>query len=153
MGRTACTEPQCLYKGALYLTLTCIPILSSNAILLFDNQPPSVAEVKKVEYLCTFMACSKLKFILHYLDRIQPNWSTHLLPEREQEEKKIQPGVCALPRTWTRYLKNYSELQLNLLRLFTVVFLTAQFIRDNLGNRVVKTKTMLCSGICRLVVQ
>jgi len=21
MGRTACTEPQCLYKGALYLTL------------------------------------------------------------------------------------------------------------------------------------
>ena len=23
MGRTACTEPQCLYKGALYLTITC----------------------------------------------------------------------------------------------------------------------------------
>jgi hypothetical protein len=22
MGRTACTEPQCLYKGALYLTFT-----------------------------------------------------------------------------------------------------------------------------------
>ena len=22
MGRTACTEPQCLYKGALYLLLT-----------------------------------------------------------------------------------------------------------------------------------
>jgi len=22
MGRTACTEPQCLYKGDLYLTLT-----------------------------------------------------------------------------------------------------------------------------------
>ena len=22
MGRTACTEPQCLYKGALYLTLS-----------------------------------------------------------------------------------------------------------------------------------
>jgi hypothetical protein len=22
MGRTACTEPQCLYKGALYLYLT-----------------------------------------------------------------------------------------------------------------------------------
>jgi len=27
MGRTACTEPQCLYKGALYLSfLTYIPI-------------------------------------------------------------------------------------------------------------------------------
>jgi len=25
MGRTACTEPQCLYKGALYL-FTCIPL-------------------------------------------------------------------------------------------------------------------------------
>jgi hypothetical protein len=26
MGRTACTEPQCLYKGALYLTfyITCL---------------------------------------------------------------------------------------------------------------------------------
>jgi len=24
MGRTACTEPQCLYKGALYLYLICI---------------------------------------------------------------------------------------------------------------------------------
>jgi len=25
MGRTACTEPQCLYKGALYLTFTLFP--------------------------------------------------------------------------------------------------------------------------------
>jgi hypothetical protein len=25
MGRTACTEPQCLYKGALYLSLNFIP--------------------------------------------------------------------------------------------------------------------------------
>jgi hypothetical protein len=30
MGRTACTEPQCLYKGALYLTFT----LLMNACLL-----------------------------------------------------------------------------------------------------------------------
>ena len=33
MGRTACTEPQCLYKGALYLTdkqyyITLLPILA-----------------------------------------------------------------------------------------------------------------------------
>jgi hypothetical protein len=28
MGRTACTEPQCLYKGALYLNLT-IPFMFS----------------------------------------------------------------------------------------------------------------------------
>jgi len=25
MGRTACTEPQCLYKGALYLYFTITP--------------------------------------------------------------------------------------------------------------------------------
>jgi len=25
MGRTACTEPQCLYKGALYLTF-CVTV-------------------------------------------------------------------------------------------------------------------------------
>ena len=25
MGRTACTEPQCLYKCALYLTFTYLP--------------------------------------------------------------------------------------------------------------------------------
>jgi len=24
MGRTACTQPQCLYKGAIYLTFLCI---------------------------------------------------------------------------------------------------------------------------------
>jgi hypothetical protein len=28
VGRTACTEPQCLYKGDLYLYLTCIVTLS-----------------------------------------------------------------------------------------------------------------------------
>jgi len=25
MGRTACTDPQCLYKGALYLLPPCVP--------------------------------------------------------------------------------------------------------------------------------
>ena len=28
MGRTACTEPQCLYKGAIYLFLTFICMLT-----------------------------------------------------------------------------------------------------------------------------
>jgi len=39
MGRTACTEPQCLYKGALYLYLYCIRELlhfpEGNAVLPF----------------------------------------------------------------------------------------------------------------------
>jgi len=30
MGRTACTEPQCMYKGALYLTL-------SLPVYIYDN--------------------------------------------------------------------------------------------------------------------
>jgi len=35
MGRTACTEPQCLYKGALYLFRFFIPTLSGYIWLLF----------------------------------------------------------------------------------------------------------------------
>jgi len=31
MGRTACTEPQCLYKGALYLLLSVEVFLFGNA--------------------------------------------------------------------------------------------------------------------------
>jgi len=33
MGRTACTEPQCLYKGALYLTF--IPSVHTRSRALF----------------------------------------------------------------------------------------------------------------------
>jgi len=33
MGRTACTEPQCLYKGALYLTS--VPVQGCNLPLPF----------------------------------------------------------------------------------------------------------------------
>ena len=29
MGRTACTEPQCLYKGALYVTFTFLSDMSN----------------------------------------------------------------------------------------------------------------------------
>ena len=32
MGRTACTESQCLYKGALYLTKASKPLLESTQI-------------------------------------------------------------------------------------------------------------------------
>jgi hypothetical protein len=32
MGRTACTEPQCLYKGALYLTLLLRPLYTFNGV-------------------------------------------------------------------------------------------------------------------------
>jgi len=55
MGRTACTEPQCLYKGALYL--------------IFIPQKPVIFNVKNVwsytslppTHLQTFLACSLIK--------------------------------------------------------------------------------------------
>jgi hypothetical protein len=37
MGRTVCTEPQCLYKGALYLPLT-FTTLNTNNQLTFITQ-------------------------------------------------------------------------------------------------------------------
>jgi hypothetical protein len=37
MGRTGCTEPQCLYKGALYLTLPCTFNNFRRATLLVRN--------------------------------------------------------------------------------------------------------------------
>jgi len=40
MGRTACTEPQCLYNGALYL------ISSGLSVKLTNHPPPSTAEVE-----------------------------------------------------------------------------------------------------------
>jgi len=39
MGRTACTEPQCLYKGALYLTLPFYLRLYEDASLLVLSSP------------------------------------------------------------------------------------------------------------------
>ena len=35
MGRTACTEPQCLYKGVLYLTSTCAPTATKQVYKTF----------------------------------------------------------------------------------------------------------------------
>ena len=37
MSRTACTEPQCLYKGALYLFITPSSFSGWSSILLIDN--------------------------------------------------------------------------------------------------------------------
>ena len=37
MGRTACAEPQCLYKGALYL---CLKPYVAYSLDVFDNYTP-----------------------------------------------------------------------------------------------------------------
>ena len=45
MGRTACTEPQCLYKGALYLYLT---------VELYLYPPPSMGRTACTEPQCLY---------------------------------------------------------------------------------------------------
>jgi hypothetical protein len=42
MGRTACTEPQCLYKGALYLRITLR--LSETSVGFYQNVLRHLAE-------------------------------------------------------------------------------------------------------------
>jgi hypothetical protein len=44
MGRTACTEPQCLYKGALYLFYLCTFIISLFVLLRIKNVLNKVVE-------------------------------------------------------------------------------------------------------------
>jgi hypothetical protein len=40
MGRTACTEPQCLYKGALYLTVELYLYSSYGTYVLYRASVP-----------------------------------------------------------------------------------------------------------------
>jgi len=40
VGRTACTEPQCLYKGALYLFLFFVPVcIACPQLLCISSRP------------------------------------------------------------------------------------------------------------------
>jgi hypothetical protein len=52
MGRTACTEPQCLYKGALYLTFTLL--LSTESTSCHNSGiHNSEADPRFLEIMCT----------------------------------------------------------------------------------------------------
>ena len=51
MGRTACTEPQCLYKGALYLTLPTWLTLSVGHCALSEPAIQSSVRVFKISEL------------------------------------------------------------------------------------------------------
>ena len=53
MGRTACTEPQCLYTGALYLTLPLFQVYNYTSLiylvitkLTFDNHLPDESQCR-----------------------------------------------------------------------------------------------------------
>ena len=56
MGRTGCTEPQCLYKGALYLTITLFKnnnhnSLSSESCFGLRNRLKAIIISPKIKYL------------------------------------------------------------------------------------------------------
>ena len=51
MGRTACTEPQCLYKGVLYLYSRAIPLLPLWAVRLVQ----SLSACTRVHFAFTFV--------------------------------------------------------------------------------------------------
>jgi len=56
MGRTACTEPQCLYKGALYLTFTVLLMFYAVTIHILSEDRPASSET-----------CSNLFFFLYII--------------------------------------------------------------------------------------
>jgi hypothetical protein len=55
MGRTACTELQCLYKGALYFYLICITSYWKNLTSeSAEETGPKIDIMLKQEFVCFF---------------------------------------------------------------------------------------------------
>jgi len=94
MGRTACTEPHCLYKGALYLTFQVAFIFrcSSLATHEFPLMPPSLS---KLIMLRTFL-CKVHFYMLSYFLRAT------LVSERKkcrgwsQWPRGLEPGSASV---------------------------------------------------------
>jgi len=82
MGRTACTEPQCLYKGALYLYLylTNFERSSSDITVLCGPQPLS-----KIVLHCSRCCDLRLKFLMptfFWSSSTDSNYSNLCFPTR-----------------------------------------------------------------------
>ena len=79
MGRTACTEPQCLYKGALYLTLYRIVIRTAaiGFVCVARNQLCSFAHFlrQKDEH---FPFCSSSQYACLIIIIIRSNWLSNM---------------------------------------------------------------------------
>ena len=65
MGRTACTEPQCLYKGALYLFFN-LDIITARLgrilrIVIFRKSFLVLAQLGKKISSASFLSCSMFK--------------------------------------------------------------------------------------------
>jgi hypothetical protein len=67
MGRTACTEPQCLYKGALYLYLT-VELYLYSSYGQYDLYRASVP-VQECTLLSLHGTTNETKWLLFYVSR------------------------------------------------------------------------------------
>ena len=93
MGRTACTEPQCLYKGALYLYLVVlttndnfwvVPLFHSvSAMELWWKPRASVSEIFRTiiscHHLCGYNSCVIHPTGVQYVPQAE-FWRTWMLP-------------------------------------------------------------------------
>jgi len=58
MGHTACTEPQCLYNGALYLSLTCSRTTITRYTVRYSHKPvPSISH-PQIYFPVVYHSCS-----------------------------------------------------------------------------------------------
>ena len=69
LGRTACTEPQCLYTGALFLTNTYDPSPPSSAVVKKEQSYTSTPSLWAVRPVQSLSACTRVHFSLQILIR------------------------------------------------------------------------------------
>jgi len=74
MGRTACTEPQCLYKGALYLTFSFFTECESAS----GNRPDSAESILRPQmpFLSDYPPIYNHIFLILFLSRLTVKFST-----------------------------------------------------------------------------
>jgi len=105
MGRTACTEPQCLYKGALYLYTAILYFSTSSHTRNHFRQ--NVTELK----MCVFWFCC-VKFVRN-ISYSKKNWARYV-QKNELVFIKSTRYSCPLQRDLNfldRFPKKYSNIK------------------------------------------
>ena len=116
MGRTACTEPQCLYKGALYLFFT--PNLTSNTNMRFsitdcaeDGEHLKVLshcwlQMLSLTWLWTFVQKIKCSLQILVMSNFIMKQTNKQKKEKEKKErkggKKKTETFCNTVCLWTK---------------------------------------------------
>ena len=65
MGRTACTEPQCLYKGALYLIFICVQTSVLHNMSSNERVKSYLSPLRAVWPVQSVSACTKVHYTLY----------------------------------------------------------------------------------------